>query len=69
MERSRLNFGKTGTRMTEISSAALALAMVAGFALAVGGVRMMRDRQTRGRGALMLVAALVLVMNVMIWTV
>jgi hypothetical protein len=43
--------------------------MVAAFLLIAGGVRLTRDRQTRGRGILMIVAALVLVMNVMIWTV
>ena len=35
----------------------------------VGGVKLALDRQTRGRGILMIVAALVMVMNVMIWTV
>ena len=47
----------------------MALAMVAAFLLIAGGLRLARDRQTRGRGALMIVAALVLIMNVMIWTV
>jgi high-affinity Fe2+/Pb2+ permease len=55
--------------MQIFSSAALALAMVAAFLLAAGGVKLTLRRQTRGRGALMLAAALVLVMNVMIWTV
>ncbi len=60
---------KAGLDMSTFSSAALALAMIAAFLLVFGGVRLMRDRQSRGRGVLMLVAALVLVMNVMIWTV
>ena len=47
----------------------MALAMIAAFLLAAGGIRLVADRQTRSRGALMIVAALVLVMNVMIWTV
>jgi high-affinity Fe2+/Pb2+ permease len=47
----------------------MALAMVAGFLLLAGGVRLAFDRQTRVRGVLMIVAALVIVMNVMIWTV
>jgi len=47
----------------------MALAMVAAFLLMIGGVKLMLDRQTRVRGALMIVAALVLVTNVMIWTV
>ena len=55
--------------MQIFSSAASAIAMVAAFLLAAGGVKLALQRQTRGRGALMLAAALVLVMNVMIWTV
>jgi hypothetical protein len=55
--------------MTNISAAAMALAMVAAFLLLIGGVKLALSRQTRLRGALMIVAALVLVMNVMIWTV
>lgn len=47
----------------------MALAMVAAFLLVAGGVKLILDRQTRVRGVLMIVAALVLVMNVMIWTV
>ena len=47
----------------------MAVAMIAAFLLLAGGVKLMLDRQTRGRGALMVTAALVLVMNVMIWTV
>jgi high-affinity Fe2+/Pb2+ permease len=43
--------------------------MVTAFLLAAGGVKLALDDQTRGRGILMIVAALVLVMNVMIWTV
>ena len=54
--------------MDSLSSAAMAVAMIAAFLLAAGGVRLARHPQTRGRGALMIVAALVLVMNVMIWT-
>jgi len=47
----------------------MALAMVAAFLLIAGGVKLALDRQTRVRGVLMVVAALVIVMNVMIWTV
>jgi len=43
--------------------------MIAAFLLVVGAARLLQQRQTRSRGLLMLVAALVLVMNVMIWTV
>jgi high-affinity Fe2+/Pb2+ permease len=55
--------------MSAIASGALALAMIAAFLLVLGGARLARDRQSRSRGILMIVAALVLVMNVMIWTV
>jgi len=44
-------------------------AMVAAFLLAAGGVKLALTRQTRSRGILMIVAALVIVTNVMIWTV
>jgi hypothetical protein len=47
----------------------MALAMVASFLLLAGGARLAFDRQTRARGILMIVAALVIIMNVMIWTV
>ena len=47
----------------------MAAAMIAGFLLLAGGVKLVFDRQTRVRGVLMIVAALVIVMNVMIWTV
>ena len=50
-------------------SSMFALAMVAGFLLLAGGVKLALARQTRGRGILMILAAIVLVMNVMIWTV
>ena len=42
---------------------------LAALVLAAGGIKLALARQTRGRGILMLVAAAVLVMNVMIWTV
>ena len=55
--------------MSKFSDAALTLAMIAGFLLLAGGVKLAFQRRTRGHGILMIVAALVLVMNVMIWTV
>ena len=55
--------------MTNFSSVAMALAMVCAFLLAIGGAKLVRAPQTRLRGVLMIVAALVIVMNVMIWTV
>ena len=55
--------------MQNFSSIVMAMAMVAAFLLLGGGVKLALARQTRGRGLLMIVAALVLAMNVMIWTV
>jgi hypothetical protein len=55
--------------MDNFLQAALALAMVAALLLLAAGVKLSLDRQTRGRGILMIVAALVIIMNVMIWTV
>jgi hypothetical protein len=47
----------------------MAAAMIAAFLLTAAGVKLALERQTRARGALMIAAALVIVMNVMIWTV
>jgi ABC-type transport system involved in cytochrome c biogenesis permease component len=58
-----------GAKMTNFSSVAMALAMVAAFLLLIAGVKLALARQTRSRGVLMIVAALVIVTNVMIWTV
>ena len=55
--------------MAEVTAGAMALAMLGGFLLAAGGVKLALSPQTRGRGILMIAAAAVLVMNVMIWTV
>ena len=55
--------------MDKFSQLALTVAMIAGLLLVGGGAKLAFDRQTRGRGILMIVAALVIVMNVMIWTV
>jgi high-affinity Fe2+/Pb2+ permease len=55
--------------MHDFSSVAMAAAMVAAFLLLAGGVKLVLARQTRTRGVLMIVAALVIVTNVMIWTV
>jgi len=46
---------------------ALSVAMLAAFALAIAGVRMVAKGQDRQRGLLMLGVALVLVVNVAIW--
>ena len=46
----------------------MSLAMLAAFLLGFAGVRLLLSKGTRGRGALMIAAALVLVGNVLIWT-
>ena len=54
--------------MTGFASAAMALAMIAAFVLAIGGVRLAMREADRKRGILMIVAAAVLVGNVLTWT-
>jgi hypothetical protein len=60
---------KSGPEMDRFSSIAMTAAMIAAFLLLAGGVKLVLARQTRSRGVLMIVAALVIIMNVMIWTV
>ena len=55
--------------MTNFSSVAMGIAMLTALLLLLGGAKLAFDRQTRGRGILMMIAAAVLIMNVMIWTV
>jgi len=55
--------------MDGIWSIAITVAMIAAFLLVAGGVKLALARQTRTRGVLMILAALVIVTNVMIWTV
>ena len=54
--------------MEGFASTIMAITMIAAFLLVVGGVRLVLRREDRGRGVLMLAAALVLVGNVLIWT-
>jgi hypothetical protein len=54
--------------MQTVASAALSLAVLAAFALAGGGLYLIVGQRNRGQGALMLVAALVLIANVLVWT-
>ena len=54
--------------MEQFTSGAMAIAMLAALFLAAAGVKLAMNRPTRGRGILMIVAAAVLVTNVMIWT-
>jgi len=60
---------KMGAEMSEFTAGALALAMIAAFLLGALGVKLVLQRKSRGRGMLMILAAAVLVMNVMIATV
>jgi len=54
--------------VTEFTSGAMALAMIAAFVLAAGGVKLTLTQENRLRGVLMIVAAAVLVANVAILT-
>ena len=54
--------------MDDFASGAMALAMIAAFALTAGGVKLAMSREHRSRGLLMIAAAAVLVGNVLIWT-
>ncbi len=55
--------------MIGLSDWVMALAVIACLLLVLGGVRLVRVAQSRKQGVLMIVAALVILMNVMIWTV
>jgi hypothetical protein len=46
----------------------MAIAMIAAFLLVIGAVKLLRQSASRGKGVLMLVAAAVLIGNVLIWT-
>ena len=54
--------------MTGFASTALSIAMIAAFILIAGGIKLTFGRDDRKRGLLMIVAALVLIGNVLIWT-
>jgi len=54
--------------MGTIASASLAIAMIAALLLVLGGIRLIRRGVFRQQGWLMIVAAMVLVGNVLIWT-
>jgi hypothetical protein len=55
--------------MVTIASAALAIAMIAVFLLVAGGIRLVSRGEHRHQGWLMIVAAMVLLGNVLVWTV
>jgi len=46
----------------------MAIVMIAAFLLVIGGVRLTWQKEYRSRGILMIGAAVVLVANVLIWT-
>jgi hypothetical protein len=54
--------------MTGLVSALLSIAILAAFALVAGGLWLVFKRGERKQGWLMIVAALVLFANVLIWT-
>jgi hypothetical protein len=58
----------TTPALSPLASALLGIAMIGMFALVVGAVALWR-RGERQKPALMLVAAAVVLMNVLIWTV
>ena len=60
---------KMGAEMSEFTAGALGLAMIAAFLLVALGIKLALKRNSRGRGMLMILAAAVLIMNVMIATV
>ena len=53
----------------DFAGLAMAIAMLAAFALLFGGVKLALRADHRKRGVLMIVAAAVLVGNVLIWTI
>ena len=55
--------------MTGLGAALLSIMMIAVFALAAGGLYTLLKRNDRRRGLLMLAASLVMLVNVLIWTV
>ena len=55
--------------MESFAATALTVAMIAAFVLIAGGVKLILSQETRSRGILMVVAAAVLVANVLVWTV
>lgn len=68
MRRKRLNLGERRTQLNDIASTALAVTMIAAFLLAAGAIALVR-RGERRKAVLMMVAAAVLVGNVLIWTI
>ena len=53
----------------DFAALAMGIAMLAAFALVIGGVKLALKPEDRKRGLLMIVAAAVLVGNVLMWTI
>ena len=58
-----------GWNMNEFTIGAMGLTAAAALVLGIAGVKIVLNRETRGRGVLMIVAAVVLALNVAIWTI
>ena len=54
--------------MTSLGATTLAIAMIAAFLLILGGIKLTLNKESRGRGILMIIAAAVLMVNVLVWT-
>jgi len=54
--------------MSGAGAALLSVLMLAALALVAGGLYLIVTRRDRGKGALMLVAAAVLIANVLVWS-
>lgn len=55
--------------LTSIAAAAPAIAMLAFFACLIGGIAMIVKRRDMRKGVLLLVMAVVLLGNVVVWTI
>ena len=54
--------------MTGLGALMLSILMIAAFVLAAGAIYLIATRRDRRKGALMLLAAAVMVGNVLVWT-
>ena len=60
---------KAEANLQGFAAGAMAVAMIAAFLLIAGGIKLLLKPEGRKRGLLMIVAALVLIANVVIWTI
>jgi len=54
--------------VSSAGAALLSVLMLAALVLIAGGIRLIATRRDRGKGALMLIAAAVLIANVLVWS-